>query len=428
MKIYAVGGYNEVGKNMTAVNVEGNNIVIDNGIRIDVLQMYDLEPEAIRVTEQKKRLTDVGAIPDTDCIEGNIIAQVISHGHLDHVGAVGINKFDAPIFATPYASAIGRKIYPEGKFNPTPYKKIVEINNTGIEFVEVTHSIPQASIVVLHTKEGVVVYANDFKLDDASTIAKVDYQRLKEIGKEGVKVFITESLNAHEKGKTPSESVAAKNVEDTIEFASEDQGLTIVSTFSTHIERLKTIFETAKRLNKKVVVMGKSLISNLKSADDLSLIKISKDVKFIRKINSVMDFLKSIENKKEDYLIIATGHQGEEHSVLSKIVHSDFKFDKNDSVIFSSNIIPTALNIANRQILESKFKANKVKIFRDVHVSGHASKEEHRRMLNLLNPEIIIPSHGTTEMKGAYIDLACEEGYKINKNIFLLNNRDKIEI
>ncbi|PKP56579.1 MAG: ribonuclease J, partial [Candidatus Altiarchaeales archaeon HGW-Altiarchaeales-2] len=156
--------------------------------------------------------------------------------------------------------------------------------------------------------------------------------------------------------------------------------------------------------------------------------KISKETKFIRKINSVMDFLKSIENKKEDYLILATGHQGEENSVLSKIVNSDFKFDKHDSLIFSSNIIPTAVNIANRQILEAKFKANRVKIFRDVHVSGHAAKEEHRRMLNLLNPEIIIPSHGTTEMKGAYMDLACEEGYKINKNIFLLNNRDKIEI
>lgn len=428
MKIYAVGGYNEVGKNMTVVHVEGNNVVIDNGIRIDVLQMYDVEPEAIRVTEQKKRLAEVGAIPDTDCIEGNILAQVISHGHLDHVGAVGINKFNAPIFATPYASAIGRRIYPRGKFNPTQYKKIVEMNNISIEFVEVTHSIPQASMIVLHTKEGIVVYANDFKLDDASTIAKVDYERLREIGREGVKAFVTESINVHVKGKTPSESVAAKNVEDTIKFANDNGGLTIVSTFSTHIERLKTIFETAKGLNKRVVVMGKSLISNLNTAEELSLIKISKDTKFIRKINSVMDFLKSIENRKEEYLIIATGHQGEEHSALSKIVHSGFKFDKNDSVIFSSNIIPSAINIANRQILEAKFKANNVKIFGDVHVSGHASKEEHRRMLNLLNPEIIIPSHGTTEMKGAYIDLACEEGYKINKDIFLLNNGDKIEI
>ncbi len=428
MKIYAVGGYNEVGKNMTVVNVEGDNIAIDNGIRIDVLQMYDLEPEAMRVAEQKKRLAEVGAIPNIAGVEGNILAQVISHGHLDHIGAVGINNLNVPLFATPYASAIGRRISPESKFNPTQYKKIVQINNIGIEFVEVTHSIPQASIVVLHTKEGNVVYANDFKLDDASNIAKVDYGRLIEIGKEGVKAFITESLNAHEKGKTPSESVASRNVEDTIKFADDSGGLTIVSTFSTHIERLKTIFETAHRLNKKVVVMGKSLISNLKSAEDLSLIKISKDTKFIRKINSVIDLLKSIENKKEEYLIIATGHQGEEHSVLSKIVNSDFKFDKNDSLIFSSNVIPTATNIANREILEAKFKANKVKIFRDVHVSGHASKEEHRRMINLLNPEIIIPSHGTTKMKGAYMDLACEEGYKINKNLFILNNGDKIEI
>lgn len=428
MKIYAVGGYNEVGKNMTAVNVEGNNFVIDNGIRIDVLQMYDLEPEGMRIAERKNRLAEVGAIPNINCIEGNIIAQIISHGHLDHIGAIGINNFDVPIFATPYASAIGRRIYPGGRFNPKEYRKIVEISNTGIEFVEVTHSIPQASIIVLHTKEGIVVYANDFKLDDASTIAKVDYQRLKEIGKEGVKLLITESLNVREKGKTPSESVAAKNVEDTIKFSNDDSGLIVISTFSTHVERIKTILETAKRINRKVVVMGKSLISNLKIADDLSLIKISKDTKFLRKIESVMSFLKSIENKKEDYLILATGHQGEERSVLSKIARSNFEFDKNDSVIFSSNIIPTPLNIANRQILESKFRAKKVKIFRDVHVSGHASKEEHRRMLHLLNPEIIIPSHGTTEMKGGYIDLAREEGYKINKDIFLLNNGDKIEI
>lgn len=428
MKIYAVGGYNEVGKNMTAVNVENNNIVIDNGIIIDVLQMYDMEPEAMRNVEQKHRLVEVGAIPDMNCVKGNIIAQVISHGHLDHIGAIGINTFDAPIFATPYTCAIGRKIYPESTFNVMQYKKIVEVKNIEIELVEVTHSIPQASIVVLHTKEGLVVYVNDFKLDDASIISKVDYQRLKEIGKEGVKLLITESLNAHVKGKTPSESVAARNVEDTVKFSNENGGLIIVSTFSTHIERIKTIFETAEQIDRKVVVMGKSLISNLKIAKELSLLKIPEDTKFLRKIDSVMAFLNSIKNKREKYLIVATGHQGENRSILSKIVNSNFEFNMNDSLIFSSNIVPTALNLANRQILESKFRAKKVKIFRDVHVSGHASKEEHRKMLHLLNPEIVIPSHGTTDMKGAYIDLANEGSYKINKDIFLLNNGDKIEI
>jgi len=429
MKIYAVGGYNEVGKNMTAVEINNNSVIIDNGIRVDVLQMYDVEPEAMRSEEQKRKMIEFGAIPDINCVKGNIIAQVISHGHLDHIGAVGINTFKVPIFTTPYASAIGRKIYPGGNFKHVQYRKTVEINkDISLEFIEITHSIPHASIIVLRTKEGNIVYASDFKFDDNSSIARVDYEGLKKMGREGIRVLITESLNVREKGKTPSESVAAKNVEDVIKFVSEEKGLIIVSTFSTHIERLKTIFEAANKINRKVVVMGRSLISNLKIANELSLIKISNNVKYIRKINAIINFLKSIENKREEYLIIATGHQGEEHSVLSKIVNSNFKFSKKDSVIFSSNIIPTPLNIANRHVLEAKLESKGVKIFRDVHVSGHASKEEHRKMLNLLNPEIVIPCHGTTEMKGAYVDLACEEGYKINKDIFLLNNGDRIEI
>jgi len=425
VRITAVGGYNAVGKNLTAVTLNNKTLVLDNGIRLDLLQLYDIGSEELNNPKYKQKFIQRGVVPDVSKIEGEVVGQVISHGHLDHIGAIGINKFNAPVYTTPYAAEIGKKICSGCDIYPIEYGETKEVSEFGVELVEVTHSMPHCSIPVIHTKEGDIVYASDFKLDDRSRIAKTDYKKLKEIGKGNVRVLIVESTRVKEEGKTPSEEVARDKLRDVFDFI--DKGLMVVATFSTHIERIQSIVDLALKAGRTPVFFGRSLISNVMISKKMGLLEIPEDTKLFRKSKSVANVLKEIKEQREKYLLFVTGHQGEENSVLSKFADT-FEFKKNDSVIFSADVIPTEVNIANRSILEAKLRNKNVRIFKNLHVSGHASKEDHRKLIDLLKPESIIPCHGSIDMRGAYLSLAIEEGYVLNKNLFMLCNGNSIEV
>lgn len=428
MRIKAIGGYDAVGKNLTTVTIDNKTVILDNGIRLDQLQLYDMSSDELTDPKHKLEFIEKGVVPDSEGIEGEVVCQVISHGHLDHIGAIGINRFNVPIFTTPYAAEMGKSICPGGDIRPAKYREITEISEISkfsIEFVEITHSMPHSSISVVHTEEGDVVYASDFKFDDRSKIAKIDYKRLKELGNGNVRALIVESTRVSEEGKTPSESIVKSKLRDVFDFI--DEGLIIITTFSTHIERIQSIVDLAVKAGRIPVFMGRSLISNVQISKKMGLLKIPSDAKLFRKSKSVKNMLKEIEKEREKYALLVTGHQGEENSVLRKLADT-FKFEKKDSVIFSSEVIPTPINIANRYSLEAKLRAKHVRLFKDIHVSGHASKEDHRKLINILKPEYIIPCHGSLEMRSAYIPLAIEEGYELNKNLILLCNGNGIEI
>lgn len=431
MQIGTIGGYNEVGGNLTAITLDNETLIIDNGLMVDLLHSNNIQSEYIK-EKNKNRLIRLGIIPDTSKIKGNIIAQIISHGHLDHIGAIQANKFKAPTFLTRFSACVAEKICStENNFEISEYNEEKKIGKFKFSFIEVTHSIPHSSIILIKTEKGNVVYASDFKFDNYSLIAKPDYNSLKKAGSDGVKFLIVDSLNSKEEGKTPSESVAREKLKDVLTFAN-DGKLILVSTFSTHIERIAAIIKEAFRLGRKPIVIGKSMISNLEIAKNLNIVDSSmKDVKFIKKESTIKKLLNEIKNFKEDYLILCTGHQGEENSALSKI--SNFsenicQFDKRDSLIFSSKVIPTPTNQYNRYVLEEKFKRKGIRIFKDIHVSGHASKEEQRELINILKPEYIIPCHGNIEMKIKFAELAREEGYELGKNLIISSNGKYIKV
>ncbi len=434
MKITAAGGYDAVGRNMTGVTVKGETVAIDNGIRLDTFQMYGGESHLMQKYNTKK-LLDMKVIPDYHSLK-NVKCQVISHGHLDHVGALPITKPTVPIISTHYTAEIAKREYKSGNYYSRDYGEYFKISkNFGVEFAEVTHSIPGASIVILKTSEGCVVYACDFRFDDHSEIAKTDYEKLKKVAREGVHALVVETTRVSEKGKTPGESVVKEKFREVVEFTNDSAGgLTVATTFSTHIERVNMILEVIEKTGKIPIILGRSLSKHTDIAEQFGIMDLPPNARVVGTGKSMKNVLREINNKKKqergDYFLLVTGNQGEPHSVLPKLVGGEFsfKFRKNDSVIFCADTIPVPINETNRYVLETKLESQGVKIFKNIHVSGHASKEEHRKLLNILNPEHIIPCHGNMEMKGAYSKLAAEEGYELNKNVHLINNGLSVEI
>lgn len=421
MKITAIGGYNAVGSNMTGIEVNNEIIAIDCGIRLDTLQMYDSDTQRLRKFD-KDDLIQKRIIPNFHFLdERKLKAEIISHGHLDHLGALGIIKPKIPIYTLPYTSEICTKEFPNGNFKLRNYNEEFSLTDKiSAEFVEVTHSIPYTSIVILHTLEGKIAYASDFRLDNYSQIAKTDYKRLRELGNEGIKVMIVESLRAGEIGKTPSEKTVKEKLKNLLEFI--DNGLIIATTFSSHIERIEYFLEEAERIGRRILVLGRSLHTHVRIAEKFGLLHLPKDAIVLANSKGINNALKGIKNR-EDYFLIVTGHQGEPDSVLSRMSNGKFNFEfkKGDAVIFGASTIPTPINESTKYAIETKLKFSRVKIF-EAHAHGHASKEDHRYLLNLLKPEHIIPCHGDAKMKSGYVSLGEEEDYELNKNIHMLSD------
>jgi len=427
MKITAVGGYKSIGRNMTGVTIGGDTIALDNGIRLDTLQMYDSAIDDIKKVSREE-LIRLDVIPEMERL-GNIKAQVISHGHLDHIGALPFTRPKAPIIATPYSVEIGRREYREGDYYAVDFDQHYSVSKkVKVEFIKVTHSIPETSMILLRTDEGNVVYACDFKFDDHSALGLTDYKKLRTLGREGVKLLIAESTRVKEAGKTSSESIVKSKLQDILN--SIDDGLIVATTFSSHIERIQMILDEVEKTGRRPIVLGHSMLNHTELAERFDYLDMPPEARVYGTPKSIDMALRDIKGNRGDYFILTTGHQAEEDSVLVRMVENRFRFrfQKRDSILFCANTIPVPLNIANRSVLESKLQSKGVRIFRDVHVSGHAAKEDHRRLLDMLKPQHILPCHGSLEQRSAWAALASEKGYELNKNVHLINNGQSMSI
>ena len=263
VEIIAVGGYNEVGRNMTAVRCGKEIVIFDMGLRLDQIMIHeDAEVENMHSLD----LIEMKAIPDDtimNTVEGSVKAIVCTHGHLDHIGAIPklAHRYNAPIIGTPYtAKLIEQQIEGEKKFGVS--NKVFALNagskyryeiskDLSLEFVNVQHSIIDTAMAVLHTPAGIIIYANDFKLDRTPVLGNPpDFTRLRELGKEGVLALIIESTNVRLPGRCPSERIAQKLVRDVMTSYEDEKCAMIVSTFSSHIARVKTIAECAHEIGR----------------------------------------------------------------------------------------------------------------------------------------------------------------------------------
>jgi ribonuclease J len=438
IEICTVGGYEEVGKNCTAINIDGEVIIIDLGLHLDNYIPYR---EAEDIIPNADDMIKIGAVPDLSCISNwlpKVKALVIGHAHLDHAGAVPFlsNRIKAPVICTQFTKEVISAMANDEKIRlKNPIKalnansKMQITENLKLEFITITHSTVQTVMIALHTKYGVIVYANDFKFDNSPVIGKApNYERFSELSKKGVLALIVDSTRASLEMKTPSEMVAKEMLKDVLLATHSEGNIVIVTTFSSHIARLKSIIEFGKSMKRRVVFLGRSLAKYVFAAENANLVDFSKNVEIVKYSNMVKKKLKNIEKDREKYLLVVTGHQGEPGSVLTKIAFGryDFKLMPNDHIVFSCTVIPNEENRKNREKLEEQLKKYKVRIFKDIHVSGHASKEDLRDLISMLKPKNVIPAHGTNEMKQHLANLCLEMGYNSGK-VHMLGNGKRIK-
>jgi len=442
IEICAVGGYNEIGKNMTAVKVDNEVVIIDMGLHLDNYIKYTEEEEEDIIEISAEELTKAGAIPNDKVIKDwkdKVKAIIPTHAHLDHVGALTFlsNKYKAPILCTPFTAEVIKAISKDEKIKLKNDIKVLNANSiyyisdkVKVEFINMTHSTPQTVMVAVHTPDGILLYANDFKFDNHPTLGKKpNYKKLEELGKKGVKVLICDCTRATQPIKTPSELVAKEMLRDVMLGVDSRNKAVIVTTFASHLARLKSIIEFGKKMNRKIVFLGRSLAKYAQAGENIGIVNFSKEVEIVKFGKQIKRKVKMIEKDGvKKYLLVVTGHQGEPKSTLSKMVNGTipFKFSLEDHVIFSCTVIPSEINIQNRAEVEKRLREYGVRIFRDIHASGHASREDLRDLINLVNPEHIIPAHGEKEMKDALVDLAIEKGYKRGKTVHIVHDGDKI--
>ncbi|MGM0769990.1 MAG: MBL fold metallo-hydrolase RNA specificity domain-containing protein, partial [Halobacteriota archaeon] len=304
--------------------------------------------------------------------------------------------------------------------------------NVSIELIRVQHSIIDAVFVAVHTPAGAILYACDFKLDRMPTLGEQpDFDRLRELGQEGVICMMVESTNAKRAGKTPSERIAHDMLRDVLLGTEESDVGMIVTTFASHIARINSIIQFAGDMGRIPVLMGRSMDKYVVTAKEMGYIDFPDNVEVYGKRKDIdKAFRKIMKEGKEKYLPIVTGHQGEPGAILSRIANGDTPYDieSGDRIIFSANVIPSPMTQANRYALETKIRMKGGRIYDNVHVSGHAYREDHWELLRLINPEHVIPAHGTIEMHSAYIEMAEDAGYILGDTVHLLRNGEELYI
>ncbi|MES3517944.1 MAG: ribonuclease J [Natronomonas sp.] len=444
VEIATIGGYEEVGRQMTAVRAGDNVVIFDMGLNLSKVLIHDnVETERMHSLD----LIDMGAIPDDRImsdIEGDVKAIVPTHGHLDHIGAISklAHRYNAPIVATPFTiELVKQQIEGEQKFgveNDLVKMKAGATMSIGdrceLEFVNVTHSIIDAINPVLHTPEGAVVYGLDKRMDHSPVIGDpIDMDRFREIGREdaGVLCYIEDCTNAGKKGKTPSESVARSQLKDVMYSLEDYDGGIVATTFSSHIARVKSLVEFAKDIGRQPVLLGRSMEKYSGTAERLDFVDFPGDLGMYGHRKSVdRTFKRIMEEGKEEYLPVVTGHQGEPRAMLTRMGRGEtpYELDEGDKVLFSARVIPEPTNEGQRYQSEKLLGMQGARIYDDIHVSGHLRQEGHYQMIEALQPQHIVPAHQNMKGFSPYVDLASNQGYTLGRDIHVNQNGQTVQL
>jgi len=429
--IIPIGGLGEVGKNMTALGFDGKYVIVDMGIRLDAIMAFE-DADIGRMSREE--LININGIPDDSLLRNRRVqAIVLTHGHLDHIGAVGklARAYDVPIYGTPFTLELVKHVIREertfkvkNRLQTVMPRDTINVNGIELEFIPAAHSILQTVFVSARGDGGSVLCASDFKFDEEPLIGyKTDRARLKRLANEGVLAALVGAVRVDRPEPTPSEGHARGMLKKAMDEASSSGGGIVVTTFSSHITRIKSIVDLSFELGRTPVLVGRSLGNYCTAALKLGLVDFPSDLHIHGRPNAVRKLLREIDGSREDYVLICTGHQGEPTSVLTRIADGQFPFKvrRGDEVIFSASVIPNPINESNRRLLETKLLAQGARVQRDVHVSGHAGRSGTAEFIKLVRPEHIVPCHSTFDKLRLMAGLGRELGYP-NEHLHLLRN------
>jgi len=418
LKIIPLGGLGEVGRNMTLFEYKNEILIVDMGLRMPEENMPGVDYVIPNISYLKDKID-------------KIIGVVFTHGHYDHIGAVPylIEELkNPPIFAPRLAKGIILKReeefphHPELRIKEISDAEIINLGRFKIEFFRQNHNIPDNFGLFISTPVGNIIHTSDFKFDPTPIYdLPTDFDRLKNFAKRKVLLLMSDSTGAETKGHSLSEKIIMKNLDSIIKKA---KGRIIASTFASHLNRIQQLITISEKYNRKVVLEGYSLKSNVEIAQNLKYIKIKK--RTLIKPKEISNF----PDKMITFL--CTGAQGEEEATLMKIANREYKalqIKKGDTVIFSSSVIPG--NERTVQYLKDEFLRQGAEIFHyqmmDIHASGHAREEELAKMIELTKPKFFMPIHGQYSMLVAHKKIA--QRLKIpSKNIIIADNGNIINL
>jgi ribonuclease J len=416
LSVIPLGGLEEIGLNMTVLEYNDDIIVIDAGLMFpeeDMLGVDFVIPDFSYLLDNRKKLKGV----------------ILTHGHEDHTGALPflLKEINVPVYGTPLTLGLVKEKLREHNLEHIELisvkpREIINLGVFSIEFVRVTHSIVDGVGLGITTPVGLVVHTGDFKLDPTPVDGQLmDFHRFSEYGERGTLLLLSDSTNAEKGGFTYSEKEVRRVFED---IFSNSNGRIIIATFASNIHRIQQAIDVAVKFGRKVILCGKSIVSNAQIALDLGYLRIPKNT-WLR-----LEDLKKLQDN--EVVIITTGSQGEPMSVLSRIATDEHKFIKikeGDTVILSAKMIPGNERSIGR-IINHLFRQGADVIYEkvsEVHVSGHASKEELKLMLNIVRPKNFMPVHGEYRHL-VYHSLLAKKLDIPKENIFILKNGDILEI
>lgn len=417
LKVIPLGGLGAIGKNMMVLEYDDALLVIDSGLMFpddDMLGIDLVLPDFSYVVENRDRVLGI----------------IITHGHEDHVGALPylLKEIDVPVYGTRLTlGLINAKLGEHGlqgkaSLNEISPGKELELGPFRMEFLEVSHSIPDGVGLGIHTPVGTVVHSGDFKLDQTPIDDRpTAMQRFAELGRNGVLLLLSDSTNADRPGFTAPERTVGQKLDSIFALS---EGRIIVASFASHIHRIQQVVDTAARHGRSLAIIGRSMVKNVNIAANLGYLSVP-DGLIVRPHDIAL-------LPPDRVAVLSTGSQGEPLSALARMAahdHPSVEIMKGDTVIISARPVPGNETSVNRTI-DRLFAAGARVIYESsagVHVSGHGAAEELKVMLNLVRPKYFVPLHGEHRHLYFHAELARATGIA-DDHVFILENGDILEL
>ncbi|MFD2043752.1 ribonuclease J [Ornithinibacillus salinisoli] len=419
VSVFALGGINEIGKNMYAIEYGDDIVIIDCGNKFPDESLLGIDliiPDISYLIENQNRVR----------------ALIITHGHEDHIGGIPffLKKLNVPVYATRFTLGLieiklkEHRILRESELIEINSDSKVEIGEMGISFFKVNHSIPDCLGIVFNTPEGTIVHTGDFKFDlTPANDERPDIHKMAEIGNKGVMLLLSESTNAERSGYTPSEQMVGENLE---EIFTKAKRKVFVSTFASNVSRIQQAVHAAQKTRRKLALLGRSMVNVVKVAMERGYLNVPKGM--------LIDARDINELPPEMVAILCTGSQGETMAALSRLSTGNFRdvdVLPEDTVILAAGPIPgNEKNVTS--IVDNLYKLGAHVIYGSgsssgMHVSGHGYQEDLRLMLTLMKPKYFIPIHGEYRMLHHHRMLAESVGVE-EGNTFIIKNGDVVDI